>query len=350
MKATERFEKIASEERFKGWPVVGELKLGAKIPYFGQILEYKLETGTGDAKKVEEYASILRHFGWVVVFGVTTDNKVITIVQWKPGVNQASWELPPGGIGRVHPDADQNEVLLKTQEFYLRETGFGGGKWEYLGNVMIESGKYRGAGPDDHGLPAHMYLATGLEQLGEARSPNSNEIMENLLVPLKEFEEEVVDSGKFHEASALPCALLALRRLSKRTNQKPRPVAFGNATLMHEDARRAIYEFNSNDGFSIQYFHVYNCLDPLGKHAHAKKSETFTIITGGGHVIICPVDAKGNQLGEVECKEVKKGSIIHIPPYIAHTFYLLPETEMHAVSSMGFDETDFIKTPWLVRS
>jgi len=212
--AIERFKEIASEKRFNGWPIVGEPRLGAKIPYFGQILEYDLETGVGDTKKIEQYASILRHFGWVVVFGVTISNKVVTIVQWKPGVNQASWELPPGGIGRVHPDATQEEVLSKTQEFYLRETGFGGGKWEYLGNVMIESGKYRGAGPDDHGLPAHMYLATELEQLGEARNPNSNEIMENLLVPLEEFED-VIDSKKFREASALPCALLSLRKLSR---------------------------------------------------------------------------------------------------------------------------------------
>ena len=79
---------------------------------------------------------------------------------------------------------------------------------------MIETGKYRGAGPEDHGLPAHLFLATGLEKTAEARKPNANEIMANLMVPLEEFEE-VIDSGLFVETSAVPCALLALRKLKR---------------------------------------------------------------------------------------------------------------------------------------
>lgn len=208
MKTIARFKEIASQPRFKGWPLVGDVRLGEKIPFFGQPMHYQLETGNG----IEDYCSIIRHFGWSVVFGVTADSQVITLVQWKPGVNRASWELPPGGIGKVAPDIDPAELLRKTQESYLKETGFGGSSWLYLGSADVESGKYRGAGPDDHGLPAHMFLATGLEQLLEGRNPNANKVMETLMVPLGEFGE-VIDSGLFREVSALPCALLALRRL-----------------------------------------------------------------------------------------------------------------------------------------
>lgn len=211
MSAISRFQEIAGQERFRGWPLVGEIEFGPKIPFFGQTINYKLRTGNG----VEDYTSILRHFGWAVVFGVTEDDTVVTIVQWKPGTNLANWELPPGGIGKVRPGTPEAELRAKTQEFYLRETGYSGGNWEYLGHVMVESGKYRGASPEDHGLPAHLYLATKLRQTAEARKPNGNEIMENLLVPLAEFDE-VIDSGLFKECSAVPCALLALRRLSKR--------------------------------------------------------------------------------------------------------------------------------------
>jgi len=210
MSATARFKELAGEERFRGWPLVGEAELGYKIPFFGQVLAYKLRTGNG----VEEYYSLLRHFGWSVCFGVTTEGQVITLVQWKPGINQAGWELPPGGIGRIKPDALPDEILARTQEAYLRETGYGEGRWHYLGRVMIETGKYRGAGPEDHGLPAHLFLATGLEKTAEARKPNANEIMANLMVPLEEFEE-VIDSGLFVETSAVPCALLALRKLKR---------------------------------------------------------------------------------------------------------------------------------------
>lgn len=208
--AIDRFKEIASQEKFKGWPQVGGYELGEKIPFFGQVLKSKLRTGNGD----EEYFSLIRHFGWCVVFGVTEDMNVITLVQWKPGVNQASWELSPGGIGKIDPGASAGEILEKTKEIYLRETGYGEGKWEYLSRILIETGKYRGAGPNDHGLPAHMMMATGLKRIQDARQPNRNEIMETLEIPLDEFRS-VIESGLFDEASALPCALLALMKLGK---------------------------------------------------------------------------------------------------------------------------------------
>lgn len=204
----EQYKEIAAKTKFQGWPIVGEYKLGNKIPFFGQVVEYVLRTGNGD----EDYVSLIRHFGWVVVFGVNEKNKVITLVQWKPGVNRASWELPPGGIGKINPGASYAEILEKTQEIYLRETGYGGGEWQYLNKVLIETGKYRGAGPSDHGLPAHMILATNLQKKHNARQPNRNEIMETLEVPLDDFRS-VLESGLFQEASAVPCALLSLIKL-----------------------------------------------------------------------------------------------------------------------------------------
>jgi len=55
MSAVERFRIIAAQDRFKGWPLIGEPELGPKIPYFGGTLNYKLQTGNG----VEDYTSIL---------------------------------------------------------------------------------------------------------------------------------------------------------------------------------------------------------------------------------------------------------------------------------------------------
>lgn len=214
MNAIDRFNTLAADPKFAGWPIVGEPELGAKLPFFGQALNYKLQTGRG----VEDYTSIIRHFGWVVVFGVTRDEditvekEVITLVQWKPGVNRASWELPPGGIGKVPPGMTADELLTATQASYLKETGYGGGRWHYLGSTDVESGKFRGAGPDDHGLPAHMFLAEGLDWKANRRSPEANEIMETLMVPLREFRS-VIDSGQFREVSAQLCAMHALRRL-----------------------------------------------------------------------------------------------------------------------------------------
>lgn len=223
MNSVEKFRQLAAQERFKGWPVVGQPELGAKIPFFGQTLNYRLQTGNG----TEDYTSILRHFGWAVVFGVAHlqerwppntyppvdyDLNVVTLCQWKPGVNQASWELPPGGIGKIDATATIDEITEKTSQAYLKETGFGGGNFKHLGHIMIETGKYRGAGPDDHGLKAHLFLATGLEWVQAARKPNPNEIMETILVPLNEFRQ-VLASDLFTEDSAVACAYKALLTL-----------------------------------------------------------------------------------------------------------------------------------------
>lgn len=218
MHAVEEFRRLATEDRFKGWPLVGEPKLGPKIPFFGRTLNYKIRTGNG----IEDYTSILRNFGWAVCFGIVnlrdsvypnTDagRHVVTLCQWKPGVNQASWELPPGGIGIIN-SATIDEITERTKQAYLKETGLSNGEWKYLGRIMIETGKYRGAGFNDHGLTAHLFMADGLERLQDARNPNPNEIMETLLVPLDEFRQ-VLESGLFVEESAVVCAYKALTEL-----------------------------------------------------------------------------------------------------------------------------------------
>ena len=224
MNAVDKFRELSSEERFKGWPLEGPPSLGPKIPFFGQTVDYKLKTGNG----IEDYTSILRHFGGAVVFGITVtdrgltydrdhpdDNWVkegITLCQWKPGVNQASWELSPGGIGKISSNATLEEITQKTKEVYLKETGYTSDRWNYLGHIMIETGKYRGASPDDHGLKAHLFMATHLQKIGFARKPAPNEIMETLMVPLDEFKS-VLDSGLFAEESAVACAYKALIKL-----------------------------------------------------------------------------------------------------------------------------------------
>lgn len=207
----ERFIKLSKEKRFKGWQVVGNPTQQLKIPCFGKTITYKLQTGNG----IEDYTLILRHFGWAVVFGLTKINgatNVITLCQWKPGVNKASWELPPGGIGKIDSNITAKEILKKTKEIYLKETGYGNGKWHNLGYIMIETSKYRGVSPENNGFKANLFLATDLEFISEKRKPNPNEIIETIMVPLAEFQE-VLESGLFVEESAVACAYKSLLNL-----------------------------------------------------------------------------------------------------------------------------------------
>jgi dTDP-4-dehydrorhamnose 3,5-epimerase-like enzyme len=117
---------------------------------------------------------------------------------------------------------------------------------------------------------------------------------------------------------------------------------------VHEDDRRVIFEFDKGSNFSVQLFQVKATDLPLGKHAHGKKTETFTLIAGNGYVLICRVDEAGNQIGTVERHELTGGSVVRVEPLEAHTFYLAPKSVLHNYSSTPFDVEDFIPTPFLV--
>lgn len=195
------------EKYNQGWPILSQCEL-TEIPYYGRVFEeQRLVSGTE-----ESFYPIIRQFGWSMVFGVTSEkNEVLTLIQWKHGINQAEWRLPPGGIGEVSEDADITTILNKTREAYLQETGYQGAGWTYLGPMIIESGKYRGATLDSHGFAAHLWLADNLEEVAKPNPP-AGDVYEILPVPVREFSR-ILDSGLFVEESSLVCAYKALTAL-----------------------------------------------------------------------------------------------------------------------------------------
>lgn len=110
----------------------------------------------------------------------------------------------------------------------------------------------------------------------------------------------------------------------------------GLIDLVHEDARRAIAEFNTDDwDFSVQRFATKERI-PLGNHYHVKKDEIFVILKGGGSVAT-------QRVKEPESREtfsLKIGSVIYVPKNMAHTFELEPGSEMICFSTKAFDKDD----------
>ena len=111
--------------------------------------------------------------------------------------------------------------------------------------------------------------------------------------------------------------------------------------LVHEDNRRAIYEVNGSD-FSVQYFKINSepVLKGLGNHYHRKKSEVFTILSGGGLVLLQDVNNDGQPVGEVRVQELNPRDVVTIPSFVVHTFHLRPDSEMHCYSTKPFDPND----------
>ena len=187
-----------------GWPTISREPY-ISIPFFGEIIK---ETRNINGEP-HDYWNVIRHFGWSVTFGITTGSEeVLTLIQGKPGVNRGSWELPPGGIGKIAEDASLETILQKTKDVYLRETGYGGNSWSYLGHIMIETGKYRGASSDSNGLRAHMWLAENLVNQSTT-SHADNELIKVFPLPIRDFRK-VLESGLFVEESAVACAYKAL--------------------------------------------------------------------------------------------------------------------------------------------
>lgn len=114
----------------------------------------------------------------------------------------------------------------------------------------------------------------------------------------------------------------------------------GSFTLVHEDGRRKISEFNSvKADRSAQSFEVKEPI-PLGNHFHRRRFETFVITGGGGKVTTCTVDEQGQRVGESVTTDVIAGSVVFIPPLTAHTFVLEPGSTMLCAASIAFDPKD----------
>jgi len=121
--------------------------------------------------------------------------------------------------------------------------------------------------------------------------------------------------------------------------------------LVHFDHRRTIYENNDvANNSSIQGFKIFGT-SPLGLHAHARKTEYFHILRGGG-IILLQLSHNGQPVhseDKPEKRKLRPGSSIFVPKNMAHTFYLELGTEMICFSSKAFDpnDMDMVSCPWL---
>lgn len=124
------------------------------------------------------------------------------------------------------------------------------------------------------------------------------------------------------------------------------------------DDRRSIYEAPFGAGV-LQYYSITAAHLPLGKHFHQHKTETFTLLSGGGYVVTSmvngcgqPIDYEGEVLEPSYAlffrQQLSVGSVAFILPFVAHTFYLDPGSEMCCLTSLPFDQNDMFSTPWLV--
>lgn len=119
----------------------------------------------------------------------------------------------------------------------------------------------------------------------------------------------------------------------------------GLATLVSEDARRTIHEYNDPvQDFSVQLFKIESSI-PLGNHYHEKKDEKFVITAGGGFVRLQSKEERAEEKNTFREMRLQQGSVVTVPAGVTHTFVLQEGSTMICFSSKAFDAKDMYSNP-----
>ncbi len=162
---------------------------GPELPLF----RVRFDTMRHPTSSEEFQRLVLETSDWVTVVAVTTDQRIVMVEQYRFGVGELTIE-PVAGM--VAPDEDS---LLAAKRELLEETGFGKGKWQYLGSVQ--------ANPAIHNNLCHHWLVEDVEVM-QAPTPDAGEAIRVHLMTLDEVRESVA-AGKLKH----PLGLSALTRV-----------------------------------------------------------------------------------------------------------------------------------------
>ena len=143
---------------------------------------------------------VIESVDWVNMVALTSDGTLVMVRQHRFGVGYATLETPGGMVdaGETSLEAAQRELL--------EETGYGGGRWRYLGAVEPN--------PAFHNHLCHHWLAEGVVPV-QAPTPGQGEHIAVELMS-ESLMTAAVASGELKHA-------LALSALSRVYELWPRP-------------------------------------------------------------------------------------------------------------------------------
>lgn len=166
-----------------------ESKAGPDLPLF----RARFDTMQHPTTSQKFQRLVLEAPDWVTVVAVTADSRIVMVEQFRFGVGELTTE-PVAGI------VDPGEDSLTTAKRELKEeTGFGGGRWRYLGSVQ--------ANPAYHNNVCHHWLAEDVVAVQEP-TPDAGEAIRVHLMTLEQIKETIADGRLKH-----PLGLSALSRV-----------------------------------------------------------------------------------------------------------------------------------------
>jgi ADP-ribose pyrophosphatase len=128
---------------------------------------------------------VLEYPNWVNVIGITKDNQMVVVKQYRHGIGKELYELCAGVI-----DKEDKSPLEAAQRELLEETGYSGGTWHEWMTVS--------ANPGTHTNLIFCFLAEGLEKVDE-QNLESTELLEVELLSIEDCKALLL-KGEFLQA------------------------------------------------------------------------------------------------------------------------------------------------------
>lgn len=133
----------------------------------------------------------------VITFGITDEEKVLMVEQYRHPVHEVSLEFPGGFIDKGE------QPLLAAQRETEEETGYQFQAYIYLGKVAANPGILTNY--------THLFLATG-GKLASKQNMDAQEDIRVLLLSIDELKEKML-SGKIIQSLHLNACFYALQKL-----------------------------------------------------------------------------------------------------------------------------------------
>ena len=137
---------------------------------------------------------------WVTVAGITEDNKIVMVKQYRHALGEVCIETPGGCV-----DDTDSELEKAAAREMIEETGYIFSTYEYLGKTS--------ANPSTNNNLMHMFLAKGGKKIKE-QSLDKNEDIVVVLYTIEELKG-ILKEQKIMQSMHVTCLFYALHKLGE---------------------------------------------------------------------------------------------------------------------------------------